>query len=454
MISKPEKDQELKQNKKDFIKNRDLSKIVYTQVFDFNTKEEPEEKQLEMASLLFSDDFEKIKESYSYFSQYCSSLHIPTGSAIIKLQESLMSLYSQEDCDPFIFHCSRVILESIGSYTTDSFDGKLIISKIWNNLPDPFIFDVISSLINSKIENILFILSDSLSPTLFEMLKMPPNEENLQFLSGALKLLKIIIKSGDVPEITDDMKIMLFDIIKNTENQTILSQIFEMMSDICYDHPEYFLAPEICSGLFANHESYNSIILSSAAKALYSIIQILYDQKNDIKGMLEITEAIPMLLSAFQTQDSQAQIASLLSFFQIFSKIPDGAEIIYQCGILQMILEHKENVQHDVWVLCLRILCVVCVTLDDPEKMNFIENGFIQILIDNLSIDSDAMHFDILSAFASLLNLIIKQNQTDLFHQICDVDSIYEEIQNIYENTNNEQTQQLASIILDTITDS
>ena len=93
MISNLRTDNELAKKQKDFIKNRDPGKIVYTQVFDFNTEEKTEEEQMHYASLLFSDEIEQVKEAFSFFAQYCSSLHIPIGEAIVRLQDSIVHFF-------------------------------------------------------------------------------------------------------------------------------------------------------------------------------------------------------------------------------------------------------------------------------------------------------------------------------------------------------------------------
>ena len=51
-------------------KQRLNNNIVHTIVYDFNTEEEPEETQLNMANDMFSPDFETVSQAYSYFAQY------------------------------------------------------------------------------------------------------------------------------------------------------------------------------------------------------------------------------------------------------------------------------------------------------------------------------------------------------------------------------------------------
>ena len=428
-------------------KQRLNNNIVHTIVYDFNTEEEPEETQLNMANDMFSPDFETVSQAYSYFAQYCESMHIPKGIVILKIQESLMNLFSADDCDPFILKCALKILDTIGKYTTESFKGQLIISKIWQLLPDPFIFDVISSVICGKKEETNFLFSSDLHPSLLEIFQ----QNDISSITGALKILKTIIKYSDVPEYTDQLKLLVFNIAKENENQTIVVQCFEIMEEICYSHPEFFISSDISGDLFVRYENFNPIILSAAAHLVSKLVAVFYDQQNDIHNLLSTIEPFPLLSHIFEIEDVLPKKEALSAIFQIISKLPDGAHIIYESGILQYFIQMRENVPHDLWIFALRILCVCCVTLDESEQNSFVESGFIDILIENLDVGNTVIHFDILYALTSLIMLLSQKNKTEDLATIFSNDILYEELESITNESTEENTHMLATTLLNMI---
>ncbi|EAX97950.1 hypothetical protein TVAG_316150 [Trichomonas vaginalis G3] len=415
--------------------NKDYKKF---KMVDLNTEEMPLETQEQISNLLFSDNFNERAEAFDIFANY-SQEHYPDGEIILKIQQAIEIQFQNDDINENILANIIRIVDSLGKYFNDNFDSCLYISKIWGLMPNIEIADSISKILCTHENAVVLILSDVLSPTIFNLLE---SDDSLH-QTIAINLLRSIFQNSSISERANRYIPNIIELAKNSSNCTIIAQCFELFPEFLNIDPQIFLS-EMFHDLFLNFESYNEADFLAAGRFIAEITEHI-----DICQFVENSKAIQMIIAALNNNDELAHSGAISSIFAIISSSYDGIVMIFNSPIANLLLHLKERTSNQIWKASLRILCVICVTLGSDVAYDFSKNDFANVLIENINSSMPTMYLEMLGALIKILNSLLAHNEAEMIKQILENETLYEELSYILDENTDPNVTKLAEYLID-----
>ena len=120
------------------------------------------------------------------------------------------------------------------------------------------------------------------------------------------------------------------------------------------------------------------------------------------------------------------------AFFMLFSRIPEGAQIIFDCEAVPILIAlNNSDAEFSVRSSVFRLLCGVCVTLDDEQRLFFFENGFLELLVQSIISAKSSVHIEVLGALTAILMTMIEHEKKEELIAVANTENLYEELYEI-----------------------
>lgn len=409
---------------------------------NLNTKELPFETQQQIIQQFYSDNVQEQIEAFDVFARYCQE-HYPDSILYPRIQEAIDALFQNPTINETVLHNIILIVDSIGSDFTDHFDRCLYVSKIWGMMPNPEIAISISNIIIKYDEPVDLILSEQIAPTLTELLSNP----ELNYQSTTISILSTIFKHRNDTGRANRFIPILFEIAKSSQINTIQAQCFELFPEFVHIDPQMFVGP-MANGLFSQFETYNNASFKAAGLFIAQICGPI-----DVVAFVNNTVALPMLSAALKVDDL-AQAGAISAIFSIIAKYEAGSQLIFESVLAEDMLNLQNMTSHAIWMSVLRILCIMCVSLDDDHTYEFAKRNLGMIIIESLDSTPPTIVLELLGALRKIIGCFVARNDTQKLEEILMNDSLPSNLEIISSETDNEFVKALCTQLLNIIDES